>query len=111
MGISVSDSSGSSFSDNVLKIELSGPTHEHFDVVDLPGIFRSKLQILALIHKTARTHVRNWHARFLPTSPEPSPGQTTKEDIVLMRTMINNYIRNPRSIILYVSAARTNTEQ
>jgi hypothetical protein len=30
-----------SFSDDVLKIELSGPDYEHFSVVDLPGLFRS----------------------------------------------------------------------
>jgi hypothetical protein len=32
-----------SFSHNILKFELSGPEYEHFSVVDLPGLFRSKL--------------------------------------------------------------------
>lgn len=31
-----------SFSHNILKFELSGPEHEHFSVVDLPGLFRSR---------------------------------------------------------------------
>ena len=30
-----------SFSDNILKLELSGPEYENFSVVDLPGLFRS----------------------------------------------------------------------
>ena len=31
------------FSDDVLKIELSGPEHHHLSVVDVPGIFHSKI--------------------------------------------------------------------
>ena len=30
------------FSDDVLKIELSGPEHHHLSVVDVPGLFHSK---------------------------------------------------------------------
>ena len=29
------------FSDNILKIELSGPDHHHLSVVDVPGLFHS----------------------------------------------------------------------
>ena len=29
------------FSDDVLKIELSGPKHPHLSVVDVPGLFHS----------------------------------------------------------------------
>ena len=29
------------FSDDVLKIELSGPEHKHLSVVDVPGLFHS----------------------------------------------------------------------
>lgn len=32
-----------SFSRHILKFELSGPCYENFSVVDLPGLFRSKL--------------------------------------------------------------------
>ena len=30
------------FSDDILKIELSGPEHQHLSVVDVPGLFHSK---------------------------------------------------------------------
>jgi hypothetical protein len=30
------------FSDDVLKIELSGPQHHHLSVVDIPGLFHSR---------------------------------------------------------------------
>lgn len=42
----ISDIVLKSFSDDVLKIELSGPDYEHFSVVDLPGLFRSKFSML-----------------------------------------------------------------
>ena len=29
------------FSDDILKIELSGPNHQHLSVVDVPGLFHS----------------------------------------------------------------------
>lgn len=30
------------FSDDILKIELSGPDHHHLSFVDVPGLFHSK---------------------------------------------------------------------
>lgn len=30
------------FSDDVLRIELCGPSRSHFSVVDVPGLFQSK---------------------------------------------------------------------
>lgn len=30
------------FSDDILRIELSGPDHHHLSVVDVPGLFHSK---------------------------------------------------------------------
>lgn len=30
------------FSDDILKIEISGPDHHHLSVVDVPGLFHSK---------------------------------------------------------------------
>ncbi|TVY45716.1 Interferon-induced GTP-binding protein [Lachnellula subtilissima] len=65
-----------SFSDNILKLELSGPEYENFSVVDLPGLFR-----------------------------KPTLGQTTKEDMTLVRGMVARYLSNPRSIILAVVPA------
>jgi hypothetical protein len=32
------------FSDDILKIELSGPEHHHLSVVDVPGLFHSEYQ-------------------------------------------------------------------
>lgn len=32
------------FSDDILRIELSGPEHHHLSVVDVPGLFHSKLE-------------------------------------------------------------------
>jgi len=40
MGIIDSAGNTTTFSEDVLKLELSGPTHEHLSVVDVPGIFK-----------------------------------------------------------------------
>jgi len=40
MGIVDSEGKTSTFSEDVLKLELSGPGHEHLSVVDVPGIFK-----------------------------------------------------------------------
>lgn len=34
-----------SFSNDLLKIQLSGPDHDHFSVIDLPGLFRSTYRV------------------------------------------------------------------
>ncbi|KAI4265525.1 MAG: hypothetical protein L6R38_009355 [Xanthoria sp. 2 TBL-2021] len=70
------DIASKSFSDDVLKIELSGPDHEHFSVVDLPGLFR-----------------------------KPTLGKTTKDDTTFVKKMVGDYIHNTRSIILAVVPA------
>jgi hypothetical protein len=36
------------FSDDILKIVLSGPDHRHFSVVDVPGLFHSKHTVESL---------------------------------------------------------------
>jgi hypothetical protein len=33
------------FSDDILKIELSGPDHRHLSIVDVPGLFHSESMI------------------------------------------------------------------
>ncbi|KIX03127.1 uncharacterized protein Z518_06677 [Rhinocladiella mackenziei CBS 650.93] len=66
------------FSDNVLKVELSGPEHHHLSVVDVPGLFHN------------------------PTIYQ------TKEDLEIIRTLIMDYISDPRTIILAVMDARNN---
>nr|POE56497.1 interferon-induced gtp-binding protein mx1 [Quercus suber] len=64
------------FSNNVLRLEISGPDQEHLSVVDVPGIFKST-----------------------------TAGLTTKADIMLVRRMVLGYMRNPRSIMLAVVPA------
>lgn len=61
------------FSEDILKIEISGPKQEHFTVIDVPGIFRV-----------------------------PSPPFTTNSDVALIRAMVESYMQNSRTIILAV---------
>ena len=65
-----------SFSGDVLRLEICGPSQEHLSVIDVPGIFK----------KT--TH-----------------GVTTKADMQMVRNMVHNYMKNPRSVMLAVVPA------
>lgn len=80
MGIPAAGSSlkpgQSTFSDDVLKIELRGRDKTNLTVIDVPGIFRS-----------------------------PTEGVTTKDDMSLVRGMVLRYIENSRTIILAVIPA------
>ncbi|KAL8945457.1 MAG: hypothetical protein Q9211_000022 [Gyalolechia sp. 1 TL-2023] len=77
MGIGVSSlGTQKSFSDDVLKIEVSGPDQQHLSVVDVPGIFRKVTE-----------------------------GVTTQLDITNVRAMVERYMENSRSVILAVIAA------
>lgn len=80
MGIPIPGSSlrpgQSTFSNNVLRIELCGPDKSNLSVIDVPGIFRT-----------------------------PTEGLTTKDDITLVRGMVRQYIENSRTIILAVVPA------
>ncbi|KAJ5124287.1 Dynamin [Penicillium bovifimosum] len=64
------------FSNSVLRLEISGPQEDHLSVVDVPGIFKTTIN-----------------------------GITTKDDIVLVRNMVYNYMKNPRSVVLTVVPA------
>ncbi|KAI9045152.1 dynamin family protein [Aspergillus affinis] len=66
------------FSDDILKIELSGPDQLHLSVVDVPGLFHN------------------------PTKYQ------TKEDRDIIRGLIQNYITDKRTIILAVLDAKNN---
>ena len=66
----------STFSDNILKIELSGPDRQHLSFIDVPGIFRT-----------------------------PTEGVTTKKDVTHVKNMVRSYIKDPRTIILAVVPA------
>ncbi|KAH8911372.1 interferon-induced GTP-binding protein Mx2 [Coniochaeta sp. PMI_546] len=63
----------STFSEDILKVEICGPDQIHLTVIDVPGIFRTA-----------------------------TPGLTTEEDIELIRMMVKNYMKDPRTIILAV---------
>ncbi|KAJ6016561.1 hypothetical protein N7540_011152 [Penicillium herquei] len=69
---------GKRFSDDILKIELSGPDHRHLSVVDVPGLFHNP-------------------TRF-----------QTEEDRTIIRNLIEGYITDKRTIILAVMDARNN---
>ena len=61
------------FSEDVLKLEVCGPDQEHFSVVDVPGIFRKTTE-----------------------------GVTTNADKEMVRSMVQRYMENPRSVVLMV---------
>ncbi|KAM0346649.1 hypothetical protein ACHAPU_005361 [Fusarium lateritium] len=76
MGIkpkSTDGSTGSAFSRDVLRVEISGPNEDHLTVIDVPGIFKAV-----------------------------TPGLTTNEDIDLVERMVKSYIKESRTIILAV---------
>lgn len=67
---------GSVFSEDVLKIEICGPSVDYLTVIDVPGIFRTATE-----------------------------GVTTKDDISMIRNMVRRYIENSRTVILAVLAS------
>ena len=66
------------FSSNVLKIEICGPKCDNLSMIDIPGIFRT-----------------------------PTPNVTTMEDMAVVREMVTRYIQDKRTIILAVIPAPT----
>ncbi|KAL2808434.1 P-loop containing nucleoside triphosphate hydrolase protein [Aspergillus granulosus] len=75
MGITEAENSG--FSDDTLKVEISGPDKPELTLVDLPGLYYS----------TSR--------------------QQGKEGIAITRELTERYMKNTRSIILAVISAKT----
>ncbi|KAL6717733.1 hypothetical protein ACLMJK_003818 [Lecanora helva] len=64
------------FSDDVLRVEISGPEQSHLTLVDLPG----------LIHAEGR--------------------QQSAEDVKLVTSLVHSYMANTRSIILAIVSAK-----
>ncbi|KAH6853441.1 COG4 transport protein-domain-containing protein [Chaetomium sp. MPI-CAGE-AT-0009] len=64
---------GSVFSEDVLKIEICGPSVDYLTVIDVPGIFRT-----------------------------PTEGITTNEDMAMVKNMVRWYIQDSRTVILAV---------
>ncbi|KAJ6436035.1 Pol [Purpureocillium lavendulum] len=73
MSLAETKSDAGAFSQDILKIEVTGPEQIHLTVIDVPGIFRVLV-----------------------------PGLTTETDIRMVEEMVKDYIRNPRTIILAV---------
>lgn len=77
MGLSISKQHGlPTFSGDVPRLEICGPEEGHLSVIDVPGIFRGI-----------------------------TPGVTTKEDQDMVRQMVLDDMRNPRSIMVTVVPA------
>ncbi|KLJ11831.1 hypothetical protein EMPG_13014 [Blastomyces silverae] len=67
---------GKTFSTDVLRLEVCGPDEDHLSIIDVPGIFKNT-----------------------------TSGLTTKEDIQLVRNMVQGYMKNPRSVMLTIVPA------
>jgi hypothetical protein len=76
MGISDDPPHSKTFSDDVLCLEVCGPKQEHLSVIDVPGIFKRTTQ-----------------------------GLTSKADMQMVKSMVQGYMKNPRSVILAVIPA------
>ncbi|KAF2670865.1 dynamin GTPase [Microthyrium microscopicum] len=78
MGLGHGDQKGThgTFSEDVLCLEICGPTEQLFSVIDVPGIFR-----------------------------KTTAGETTKQDQETVLAMVKRYMANPRSIMLTVVPA------
>jgi hypothetical protein len=76
MGISDEPLHSKTFSDDVLYLEVCGPEQAHLSVIDTPGIFKRTKQ-----------------------------GVTTKADIQIVKSIVQGYMENPRSVILTVIPA------
>lgn len=73
MGISAT---GNAFSNDVLRVEVSGPDRPHLTIVDLPGLIHSENKV------------------------------QTAADVALVLGMVRQYMENKRSIILAVISAK-----
>lgn len=76
MGITEADAENSGFSDDILKVEISGPDKPELTLVDLPGLYYSTSQ------------------------------QQGKDGIAITRNLTAKYMMNTRSIILAVISAK-----
>ncbi|KAJ6024294.1 Dynamin [Penicillium herquei] len=77
MGLSTSPGDTKpTFSNSVLRLEICCPDEDHLSVIDVPGIFKNTTM-----------------------------GPTTKADMALVRSMVERYMKNPRSIMLTVVPA------
>lgn len=75
------------FSDDVLKVEISGPSRSYFSILDLPGIFQSLTKDLTQAEKV---RVRNLSAEHMSSQQSvimqvhhrsPAPFKLTAKDV------------------------------
>ncbi|WEW61266.1 hypothetical protein PRK78_006756 [Emydomyces testavorans] len=80
MNLSTQETKGnhglSTFSEDVLRLEIEGPNEAHLSVIDVPGLFTNTTE-----------------------------GVTSKKDIQIVRDMVLRYMKNPRSVMLVVVPA------
>lgn len=67
---------GKTFSNDLLRVEVSGPDRPHLTIVDLPGLIHSETK------------------------------QQSAADVQLVQEVVQNYMKEPRSIILAVISAK-----
>jgi hypothetical protein len=67
---------GNAFSEDILRVEISGPKQPQLTIVDLPGLIHS-------------------HNRL-----------QTEHDVQLVTDLVEKYMKNPRSIVLAVVSAK-----
>lgn len=65
------------FSNDILRVELSGPDQPHLTMVDLPGLFKAGNK------------------------------EQSADNVEMVRNMVTNFMKRPRSIILAVVSAKT----
>ncbi|KAK1465506.1 dynamin family protein [Colletotrichum cuscutae] len=74
MGLkSAENSEGAAFGKDVLRVEICGPDEEHLTIIDVPGIFENA-----------------------------QDGVSTVRDVALVKSMVKDYIKDSRTIILAV---------
>ncbi|KAJ0322374.1 hypothetical protein Brms1b_002176 [Colletotrichum noveboracense] len=66
-------SEGDAFSKDILRVEICGPDEEHLTIIDVPGIFENVQE-----------------------------GFSTSRDVALVKSMVKDYIKDSRTIILAV---------
>ena len=76
MGISTEDERTAGFSDDVLKVEISGPDKPGLTLVDLPGLYHAKSK------------------------------EQGAQGIPIVRNLVKSYMKNKRSLILAVISAK-----
>lgn len=75
------------FSNDVLKVEISGPNRSYFSILDLPGIFQSLTKDLTEVEKfgvknLSTTYMSSKHSVIMQViSPPPIPTKLITKDV------------------------------